>query len=94
MAVYLEYVQILKETFAMFELVHVPREQNARADLLAKLASSGKRGIQRTVIQETRTPRTTTSSAAVLQQISTSEGVKRSHRSLTQETQKTPKISV
>jgi len=42
MATYLEYVKILKETFAVFELVHVPREQNARADLLAKLVSSGK----------------------------------------------------
>jgi len=61
MAAYLEYVQILRETFEVFELVHVPREQNARADLLAKLASSGKGGRQRTVIQETlRTPRTAT----------------------------------
>jgi len=39
MAAYLEYVQLLKTSFAEFELVHVPREQNARADLLAKLAS-------------------------------------------------------
>jgi len=38
----LEYVKILNETFAVFESVHVPREQNVRADLLAKLASSGK----------------------------------------------------
>ena len=53
MAAYLTYVQALKGDFAMFELVHVPREQNARADLLAKLASSGKGGRQRTVIQET-----------------------------------------
>jgi len=44
MATYLEYVQELKESFDVFELVHVPREQNARADLLAKLASSGKGG--------------------------------------------------
>ena len=29
MAAYLQYVQILKETFAVFELIHVPREQNA-----------------------------------------------------------------
>jgi len=42
MAAYLEYVQVLKESFEVFELVHVPREQNARANLLAKLASSGK----------------------------------------------------
>ena len=53
MVAYLEYVQILKESFEVFELVHIPREQNARADLLAKLASSGKGGRQRTVIQET-----------------------------------------
>ena len=59
MAAYLEYVQVLKESFELFELVHVPMEQNARADLLAKLASSGKGGKQRTVIQETlKTPRT------------------------------------
>jgi len=52
MAAYLKYVQVLKRAFATFELVHVPREQNSRADLLAKLASSGKRGRQRTVIQK------------------------------------------
>ncbi|XP_068474810.1 uncharacterized protein [Phaseolus vulgaris] len=53
MATYLRYVEVLKRAFAAFELVRVPREQNARADLLAKLASSGKGGRQRTVIQET-----------------------------------------
>ena len=79
MAAYLQYVQILKETFAVFELVHVPREQNTRADLLAKLASSGKGGKKRTVIQETlRTPRTTTDNTTEVQQevqqISTLEG--------------------
>ena len=43
MVAYLEYVQVLMEMFEVFELlVHVPREQNARADLLAKLASSNK----------------------------------------------------
>ena len=50
MAAYLEYVQVLKKSFAVFELVHIPREQNARADLLAKLASSDKGGRQRTII--------------------------------------------
>jgi len=44
MAAYLRYVQVLRKAFAVFELVHVPREQNARADLLAKLASSCKGG--------------------------------------------------
>ena len=53
MAAYLRYVQVLKGAFAAFEFVHVPREQNACADLLAKLASSAKGGRQRTVIQET-----------------------------------------
>jgi len=95
MAAYLEYVQVLRETFEVFELVHVPREQNARAHMLAKLASSGKGGRQRTVIQETlRTPRTTTDNMAEVHQISTSEGVRRSHRLLTQEMLKTPRISV
>jgi len=95
MAANLEYVQVLREKFEVFELVHVPREQNARADLLAKLASSGKGGRQRIVIQETlRTPRTTTYNMTKVQQTSTSEGVRRIHRSLTQETLKTLKISV
>jgi len=72
----------------------VPREQNARADLLAKLASSGKGGRKRIVIQEIlRTPRTAADNTAEVEQISTSEGVKRSHRSLTQETLKTLRIS-
>ena len=53
MVAYLRYVQLLKAAFSALELIHVPREQNARADLLAKLASSGKGGRQRTVIQET-----------------------------------------
>jgi len=41
MAVYLEYVQVMKGTFKVFEvfeLVYVPKEQNAQADLLAKLS--------------------------------------------------------
>jgi len=44
MAAYLEYVQELRRSFVLFEVMHVPREQKARADLLAKLASSGKGG--------------------------------------------------
>jgi len=61
MAAYLEYVKALKKSLAVFELVHVPREQNARVDLLVKLGSSGKGGRQRIVIQETlKTPRTFT----------------------------------
>jgi len=58
MAAYLEYVQELRKSFVLFEVMHVPREQNAQADLLAKLPSSGKGDRQRTVIQETlKTPR-------------------------------------
>jgi len=96
MATYLEYVQVLKETFEVFKLVHVPREQNARVDLLAKFASLGKGGRQRTLIQETlKTPRTTADNMTEeVQQISTLEGVRRSHRSLTQETVKMPRVSV
>jgi len=41
MAAYLKYVMLLKETFVALELVHIPREQNARSDLLPKLANSG-----------------------------------------------------
>ena len=95
MVAYLGYVQVLKGSFAVFELIHVPREQNARADFLAKLASSGKGGRQRTVIQETlKTPRTFSADNLVgVHQVNTSRGGTRSHRSLTQETLKTPRIS-
>jgi len=65
MAAYLEYDQVLKETFEVFELVHVPREQNAQVDLFAKLVSLGTGGRMRTVIQKTlKTPRTTTNNMA------------------------------
>jgi len=84
MAAYLEYVQVLKGSFEVFELVHIPREQNARAKLLAKLTSSGKGSRKRTVIQETlKAPRTTTNNGGEVQQVSTSEGTRRSHQSLT-----------
>ena len=84
MEAYLEYVQVLKKSFVVFKLVHVPREQNARADLLAKLANSGKGGKQRTVIQEPlKTPRTFTVDNSVgVHQVSTSGGGKRSNRSV------------
>ena len=95
MAVYLKYVQLLKGAFSALELIHVPREQNARADLLAKLASSGKGGKQRTVIQETlKAPRKFVEDNRVdVLHISTARGRPRSHRSLTQDTVKTPHIS-
>jgi len=60
LALYLNYVKTLADNFTSFELTHVPREQNSRADLLSKLATSGKGGTHRTVIQETmRAPRVT-----------------------------------
>jgi ribonuclease HI len=49
---YLERVNKLKDQFNTFELIFVPREQNSRADLLSKLASTKKLGNNRTVIQE------------------------------------------
>ncbi|GAU22857.1 hypothetical protein TSUD_282240 [Trifolium subterraneum] len=50
---YLEKVKEMAKQFTMFKLTYVPREQNAREDLLAKLASTKKPGNHRTVIQET-----------------------------------------
>ncbi|MCH92566.1 gag-pol polyprotein, partial [Trifolium medium] len=50
---YLEGVQSLAKFFNSFELIYVPREQNARAGLLSKLASTKKPGSHRTFIQET-----------------------------------------
>jgi len=93
MAAYLEYVQLLKTSCTEFELIHVPREQNARADLLAKLASSGKGGKQRTVIQETlKVPRAFVSDNQVCQVYQSMEHLAIGHRSLTQETLKEPRV--
>jgi len=93
MAAYQEYIQELKGSFALFEVVHVPREQNVRADMLAKLASSGKGGRQRTVIQETlKRPQAFVVDHQVLQVSKLAKGMARSHRSLTKETLKTPRI--
>ncbi|PNY13500.1 gag-pol polyprotein [Trifolium pratense] len=50
---YLEGVQRLAKCFNSFELIYVPREQNTRADLLSKLASTKKPRGHRTFIQET-----------------------------------------
>ncbi|XP_068480871.1 uncharacterized protein [Phaseolus vulgaris] len=67
--------------------------QNARADLLAKLASSGKGGRQRTVIQETlKTPRAFVADHQVLHICKSMERTTRSHRSLAQETLRTPRV--
>jgi ribonuclease HI len=49
---YLGKVNKLRDQFNTFEQIFVPREQNSRADLLSKLASTKKPGNNRTVIQE------------------------------------------
>ncbi|RDX94533.1 pol, partial [Mucuna pruriens] len=49
---YKERAVKLAAGFEKFKLVHVPREQNERADLLAKLASTQRRGQLRSVIHE------------------------------------------
>ena len=38
--------------FDRAEITHVPREQNTRADILSKLASTKKKGKNKSVIQE------------------------------------------
>jgi ribonuclease HI len=50
---YLERVRSLANHFNSFELVYIPREQNARVYLLSKLASTKEPGSNRTFIQET-----------------------------------------
>ncbi|GAU10720.1 hypothetical protein TSUD_425520, partial [Trifolium subterraneum] len=50
---YLEKVAKLIQKFESFKLLHVPRDQNGRADLLARLASTKRPGNNRSVIQET-----------------------------------------
>ncbi|MEJ1821228.1 reverse transcriptase-like protein, partial [Escherichia coli] len=37
---YLEKAKSLQRTFSHFQIVRIPREQNSRADILSKLASS------------------------------------------------------
>ncbi|RDY10120.1 Tf2-9, partial [Mucuna pruriens] len=52
LAKYCERAASTASSFDKFTLLHVPREQNERADLLAKLASTQKRGQQKTIIHE------------------------------------------
>ncbi|CAJ2677241.1 unnamed protein product [Trifolium pratense] len=50
-----EYLALVKEKITKFESVevqHVPREHNKRADILSKLASTKKKGGNKSVIQE------------------------------------------
>ncbi|RDX98498.1 Tf2-6, partial [Mucuna pruriens] len=51
LAKYRERARMMAALFESFKLLHVPRDQNERADLLAKLAST-RRGLQRSVIHE------------------------------------------
>ncbi|RDY02416.1 Retrovirus-related Pol polyprotein from transposon 17.6, partial [Mucuna pruriens] len=51
LAKYRERAKMMAALFESFKLLHVPRDQNERADLLAKLAST-RRGLQRSVIHE------------------------------------------
>nr|KYP35075.1 Retrovirus-related Pol polyprotein from transposon 17.6 [Cajanus cajan] len=55
LARYLEKVKVMSAGFTKFLLNHVLREQNSRADLLSKLASTKKPRATRSVIQETLT---------------------------------------
>jgi ribonuclease HI len=51
-----KYLVVIKETISLFdefEIMHVPREQNTRADVLSKLASTRKSGVNHSFIQET-----------------------------------------
>lgn len=50
---YLCKVNSLVSVFSKFEIEHIPREKNVRANLLSKLASTKKPGGHKTVIQET-----------------------------------------
>ena len=52
----IKYVHLalqLSKRFQDFEVCHIPKEDNARADLLVRLASTKGSGMNKTVIQET-----------------------------------------
>lgn len=53
LARYLRLFAGMKSVFSKLKVEHVPHEQNVRADLLAKLASTKRPGNNRSVIQET-----------------------------------------
>ena len=52
LAEYLVLVQDKMQRFTSAEVQHIPREHNARADVLSKLASTKKKGGNKSVIQE------------------------------------------
>jgi len=96
LVVYLQYVMLLREAFTQIELIHELREHNSQADLLAKLASSGKGNRQRSVIQKTlkssRTAEDSLPKSGQAEVLEVNSRVGRSHRSLIQETLKVPRV--
>ncbi|RDY02343.1 hypothetical protein CR513_14206, partial [Mucuna pruriens] len=52
LAKYWERVAAMAASFDSFTLLHVPRDQNERVDLLAKLANTRRRRLQRSVIHD------------------------------------------
>ena len=50
---YLQKALKMSHTFEEFKVNHIPREENFRSDLLARLASTKGSGLNMTVIQET-----------------------------------------
>jgi len=58
---YLSKVRNLAEKFKFFEAIYIPKEQNSRADLLAKLASTKRPSNNRTLTQEVVASRNTES---------------------------------
>ncbi|MCH89539.1 gag-pol polyprotein [Trifolium medium] len=63
---YFSKVKGLIARFEFFEQTYVPREQNVRADLLSKLASTKKPGSNRTIIQEIIPPPSTETASEVI----------------------------
>ena len=50
-----KYLTLVRENlvgFSMFEIKHVPRSENSRADLLSKLASTKSAFVLRSVVEE------------------------------------------
>lgn len=50
---YLVNVKLLMSRFVRVDIEHVPREQNTRADVLAKVASTRRPGNNKSIVQET-----------------------------------------
>jgi ribonuclease HI len=66
---YVQLVQTKMKKFDYVDVVHVPREQNARADILSKLASMQTANGNRTVMQEVLTEPSVQSQKAHLLEI-------------------------